>query len=77
MSVLVNTNSTSKDSTVLNYYMREDIKEIGVEKIMDPPIELKSYAIRGYSFSPYNNEMIDEIVSIHKKLKEIRDASPS
>lgn len=61
----------------MEYYIREDIKEIGVEEVMDSPIELKSYAIRGYRFNPHNNEMIDEIVSIHKKLKEIRDASPS
>lgn len=61
----------------MEYYIRENIKEIGVEKVMDHPIELKSYTIRGYSFNSYNNEMIDEIVSIHKKLKEIRDASPS
>ena len=61
----------------MEYYIREDIKEIGVKNVMDSPIELKSYAIRGYRFNSYNNEMIDEIVSIHKKLKGIRDVSSS
>ena len=61
----------------MEYYIREDIKEIGVEKVMDHPIELKSYAIKGYRVNSNNGELIGEIVSIHKKLKEIRDASPS
>ena len=59
-----------------NKDIRESIKELGMEKLMDLSIELKSmYAIRGYRGNSYNDEIIDGVVSIHKKLRGIRDAS--
>nr|DAX54218.1 MAG TPA: hypothetical protein [Bacteriophage sp.] len=61
-----------------NKDIREAIRELGMEKLMDLSIELKSrYVIRGYRGNSCNDEVIDGVVSIHKKLKEIRDASPS
>ena len=64
--------------TCSNKDIREAIKELGMEKLMELSIDLKSrYAIKGYFSTSYNDEIIDGVVSIYKKLKEIRDASPS
>ena len=64
--------------TCSNKDIREAIKELGMEKLMELSIDLKSrYAIRGHYGISYNDEIIDGVVSIYKKLKEIRDASPS
>ena len=64
--------------TCSNKDIREAIKELGMEKLMELSIELKSrYVIRGYRGNSCNDEVIDGVVSIHKKLKEVRDASDS